>query len=116
MKKSKARKKRQKAAEIEDCPAAKPLSKHAKRRLRRSKYAQMIDAELSQERHFVGRIIDTINRKGIDIGPDGKPIKADWWKYMSSRNTQNRNASLACLYLMNRAITSLRPDSTLTMT
>ena len=97
---------------IRDCGMAKKVSKHKKRRDRRFKYYEMLDRELSSERYFQGRVVETINRKGLDIAPDGRPIKADWWDYMKSRDRSRINNAYACLYLMELVIRSLRPEGT----
>lgn len=88
------------------------LSKHKRRRARREAYFQMIDAETAHERHFMGRVVHTLNTDGIDTAPDGRPIKANWWAYIDSRDKRDRNAALACHYLVDRAITSIRPART----
>ncbi len=87
----------------------KPLSKHEQRRLRREAYYRMIDGDLTNERHFMGRIIDVLNRKGIDYAHDGRFIKANWWHYMSTRVKSRRINALACLYLLDCTYRSIHP-------
>lgn len=70
----------------------------------------MIDRELPNERHFSGRIIDTVNHNGMDIGPDGKPIKCFWQHYIKSRRSRQRINSLACIYLLEKTFGALRPN------
>lgn len=87
-----------------------PLSKHAKRRLRREKYYAMLDGELTHERHFMGRVIDVLNHKGIDYAHDGHFIKVNWWDYMATRESSRRVNAFACLYLLNRTFQTIRPE------
>lgn len=54
------------------------MSKHSERRARRAAYHRMLDAELSQERRFVDRAIRTLNDDGVDVAPDGNPMRADF--------------------------------------
>jgi hypothetical protein len=84
------------------------MSKHKQRRARRAEYYRMLDAELDQEQPFVNRVLGTLNRDGIDTGPDGRPIKADFWRYMKSRRQTAVQTARAGLCLMERAINSIR--------
>ena len=86
-------------------------SKHKRRRQRREQYYEMLDDELSVERHFKGRVIDALNHEGLDIGPDGKPIRSDWWGYMKSRDRRRINNSRACLYLLQQSFRGIRPET-----
>ena len=94
----------------------KQLSKNKRRRLRREQYYRCLEASLDQERHFVRRVIDTIDHRGLDIAPDGRPIKAGFWDFIKLRQAeaeqpgdeQHRrklmNSSRACLDLVERAV------------
>ena len=86
-----------------------PLSKHAKRRLRREQYYCMLDGQLIHERHFMGRVVDVLNHKGIDCAHDGHLIKANWWNYMATRESGRRVNAFACLYLLDRTFRNIRP-------
>ena len=84
-------------------------SKHKKRRDRRELYYDMIDASLPEERHFAGRIIDTVNRGGLDIAHDGRPIKSFWRHYLKTRDLGRNTNARACLYLLENTYRSIRP-------
>lgn len=85
------------------------MGKHRQRRERRERYHEMLDAELNQEKPFVNRVLGTLNRGGQDFGPDGRPIKADFWRYIESRRKQKTiHTSLAALSLIERAINTVR--------
>lgn len=83
--------------------------KHHARRCRRENYHGMLDAELEAEHVFQRRVIRAIDRGGLDIAPDGRPIKADYWRYMQDRDGDPGQAAQACLYHVERAVGSLRP-------
>ncbi len=97
----------------------KPLSKNKRRRLRRENYYCSLDASLEDEGRFVRRVIATLDHQGLDIAPDGRPIKANFWGFIRqrmeaserSRNEQTQrdlaNSSLACLDLVERAVNTL---------
>ena len=84
------------------------MSKHKQRRERRAEYHRMLDAELDQEKPFVNRVLNTMNRDGLDTAPDGRPIKADFWRYIRSRMQSAIHTARAGLCLMERAINSIR--------
>lgn len=84
------------------------MSKHSERRARRGAYHSMLDAELDMERPFVDRVIRTLNDEGVDVAPDGNPIRADFWRYIASRQKTDVNTARAGLSLVERAINSVR--------
>ncbi|MEI6809752.1 MAG: hypothetical protein WCN95_13605 [bacterium] len=84
------------------------MSKHSDRRERREEYHSMLDAELAQERGFIDRVVAAIDRKGVDIAPDGREIRADYWRYIASRQKTDGQAARAALHLVQRAVNSLR--------
>jgi hypothetical protein len=86
-------------------------SKHKRRKDRREKYYEMIDRSLPEERHFAGRIIDTVNRDGMDIALDGRPIKSYWRHYMKTRRKYQKVNTLACLYLLDKTYRAIRPTT-----
>ena len=84
------------------------MSKHRDRKERREAYHRMLDAELDQERPFVVRAVGTMNRDGMDFGADGRPIRSDFWRYIRSREAQARQAARAALFLVEKAVNSVR--------
>ncbi len=84
------------------------MSKNSERKARRAAYHDMLDAELAQEQQFIGRVVRAMNRNGSDIGPDGRPIRADYWRYIASRQKTDINAARAGLDLVERAVNSVR--------
>jgi hypothetical protein len=84
------------------------MSKHKKRRERRKKYHQMLAGELEQERVFVQRVIRSVDHGGMDIGPDGRPIKVDWWRFLEEQKSQNFHNGLAAQDLVERAVLSIQ--------
>lgn len=94
----------------------KQLSKNKRRHLRREQYYRCLEASLDQERHFVRRVIDTIDHRGLDIAPDGRPIKAGFWGFIQRHQAKAErsgdelkrrrfmNSSRACLDLVERAV------------
>jgi hypothetical protein len=98
-----------KSAKAKQSKAKPAESKHARRRERRELYYEMIDSELPLERAFSGRVIDTINHSGLDIAPDGRPIKSNWWHYMQTRDGRRSANAHACLYLLEKTYRSTRP-------
>jgi len=92
------------------------LSKNKRRRLRREKYYRSPEASLDEEGWFVRRVIATMDHPGLDIAPDGRPIKARFWAFIQQRQEEakrNRDeqerrkltgSRLACLDLMPRAV------------
>lgn len=80
------------------------MSKHKHRRERRAKYNQMLRAELDHERHFTRRVIETINRDGLDVAPDGRPIKADFFGAIQEWEKTDQQSSRACLSLVEKAV------------
>jgi hypothetical protein len=90
-------------------PSPSKPSKHKRRRERRELYYQMIDRSLPEERHFAGRIIDTVNRGGLDIAHDGRPIKSFWRHYLKTRDLGRNANARACLYLLEKTYRAVRP-------
>jgi hypothetical protein len=92
------------------------MSKNRRRRLRREEYYRCLEASLAEEGHFVRRVVATIDHRGLDIAPDGRPIKAGFWGLISQRQAEAGRArsepeqrkligsSLACLDLVERAV------------
>ena len=92
------------------------LSKNKRRRLRREQYYHCLQASLDEEGRFVRRVIDTMDHRGLDIAPDGRPIKAGFWGLIQQRQAeadlapdeQKRRrlmgSSRACLDLVERAV------------
>lgn len=89
------------------------MSKHKRRRERRERYYRMLDGALASdgpaERRFVGRVHGTLNREGLDIAHDGRPIKADLRRYVRSRRRSDVHAADACERLMERAVDEIHP-------
>jgi len=93
-----------------------PLSKNKRRRLRREDYFRSLEGSLEEEGRFVGRVISTMDHQGLDIAPDGRPIKAGFWAFIQRREAEAKRArkeperrkltasSLACLDLVERAM------------
>ena len=86
-----------------------PSSKHKRRKDRRELYYTMIDDALPRERSFAGRIVDTVNRDGLDIAHDGRPIKSFWRHYLKTRDFGRNTNARACLYLLDKTFRSVRP-------
>ena len=89
------------------------MSKHKDRRQRRERYHQMLDAELGSdgaERQFVNRVLSTMDHDGVDFAPDGRPIKADFWRYVASREGFNVHTALAGEHLIERSISMIQVD------
>jgi len=84
------------------------MSKHAQRRARRAKHLEMLRAELSDERAFTQRVVATLNSRGLDWAPDGRPIKADFFGAIKVWEKTDKPASLACLDLVERAIAQIQ--------
>ncbi|MEI7899678.1 MAG: hypothetical protein WCK89_05465 [bacterium] len=84
------------------------MSKHTERRERRERYHRMLDAELDAEKPFIHRVVDSINSGGIDFAPDGRAIRADFWRYIRSRQQSAPHKALAGLSLVERAVGSLK--------
>jgi hypothetical protein len=93
-----------------------PMTKNKRRRLRREEYYGLLEGSLADERGFVRRVIAALDHHGLDIAPDGRPIKAGFWGFIKQRQQEaerNRSeeerrrvvgSSLACLDLMERAL------------
>ena len=93
-----------------------PLSKNKRRRLRREEYFRNLEGSLEEEGRFVGRVIAAMDHQGLDIAPDGRPIKAAFWAFIKRREAEAKRArqeperrklaasSLACLDLVQRAV------------
>ncbi|HEV2842603.1 MAG TPA: hypothetical protein VGW39_14870 [Chthoniobacterales bacterium] len=79
------------------------MTKHKQRRERRAKYFAMLDGMLANEPAFVQRVIDTLDYQGLDYAPDGKPIRADFYRYMKDRAKTDGTATLAVLDFLERA-------------
>jgi hypothetical protein len=84
------------------------MSKHSQRRARRAEYHSMLDVELDQERPFVRRVLRTLDSSGEDIAPDGRPIRADFWRYIESRRKAEIHTARAGLCLVEKAISLIR--------
>jgi hypothetical protein len=94
----------------------KHTSKNQRRRLRREAYYRCLEGALDEEGRFVRRVISAMDHRGLDIAPDGRPIKAGFWAFIRRRQEQARRvrktperrklaaSSLACLDLMERAV------------
>lgn len=80
------------------------MSKHKQRRERRAKYREMLRAELDEERGFSRRVIRTLNHGGLDIAPDGQPIKADFFATIRAWEKTDHQSSRACLSLVEKAV------------
>lgn len=80
------------------------MCKHQKRRVRREQYYRMLDQQLAEERAFVKRVVYTMDHNGYDRAHDGRPIKANFFRYLQDRQRKDRPASLACLDLLERAV------------
>ena len=83
---------------------AKPMSKHQQRRERRAKYRDRLRTELDDERAIVRRVIRSLNHDGLDIAPDGQPIKADFFGAIREWEKTDRQSSRACLSLVEKAV------------
>ncbi len=84
------------------------MSKHAHRRARRAKHLEMLRAELSDERAFTQRVVASLNNRGLDWAPDGRPIKADFFGAIQVWEKSDKPASLACLDLVERAVAQIQ--------
>jgi hypothetical protein len=80
------------------------MSKHKQRRERRDQYLVRLQSELNDERKIIRRVIRTLNHNGLDIAADGRPIKADFFGVIRHWEKTDKQASRACLYLVERAI------------
>jgi hypothetical protein len=84
------------------------MSKHEKRRERRAKYRDMLRAELDEERGFSRRVIRTLNHGGLDVGPDGRPIKADFFGAIQEWEKTDQQSSRACLSLVEKVVRQIQ--------
>ena len=92
--------------------------------MRRESYYRYLEASLDQEGPFVRRVIAAMDHRGLDIAPDGRPIKAGFWDLIRQRQEQARcsrheqeqrkltASSLACLDLVERAVQALTVNGT----
>ena len=84
------------------------MSKHRDRKDRRKEYHRMLSAELNtSDRSFRSRVIRVLDRDGLDTAPDGRPIKADLWRFRDSQRHDHATC-LAVGELINRATDSCR--------
>jgi hypothetical protein len=81
-----------------------PMSKHKQRRERRAKYREMLRAELDEERGFSRRVIRTLNHGGLDVGADGRPIKADFFGAIQEWEKTDPQSARACLNLIEKVV------------
>jgi hypothetical protein len=79
------------------------MSKHQQRGQRRDSYYAVLDATLADEQGFVNRVLNTLDNGGLDQGADGRPIKAEFHRYIEQRRAKDPTASLACLDFLERA-------------
>lgn len=88
-----------------------PDSKHKKRRQRRALYYAELDNAVNNEPRFVNRAIDTLDHDGVDYStPDGKPIKADFRRYIKTRRKSKPLIAAACMDLLERAVRRISVD------
>ncbi len=92
------------------------ISKNKRRRLRREAYYKCLEGSLDEEDRFVSRVIAAMDHRGLDIAPDGRPIRAGFWAFIQRRASEAERArkqqerrkltgsSLACLDLVQRAV------------
>lgn len=83
-------------------------SKHAKKRARLQAYFKLLDGEIEQPR-FRNRIIRSLDNGGWDFAPDGQRVRANFWRYIRSRERSAPQNALAASKHMKDAIASLRP-------
>jgi hypothetical protein len=81
-----------------------PMSKHKQRRERRSKYRERLRTELADERAIIRRVIRSMNHNGLDVAPDGRPIKADFFGAIREWEKTDQQSSRACLSLVEKAV------------
>lgn len=84
------------------------MSKHAKKRARLQAYFKMLDDEIETPR-FKERIIRSLNNNGWDLGFDGKPIRANFWRYIRSRRRKAPQNALAASKHLADVIAVIRP-------
>lgn len=84
------------------------VSKHKQRRERRAKYREMLRHELDEERGFSRRVIRTLNDGGLDVGPDGRPIKADFFGAIQEWEKTDQQSSRACLSLVEKVVRQIQ--------
>lgn len=95
---------------------AKPISKNKRRRERREAYFRYLETALDDEWQFIRRVIATLDHRGLDIAPDGRPIKGGFWEFIRRRRAQGLRqkqgeaqrrllgSSQACLDMVERAV------------
>jgi len=84
--------------------------KHRTRKNRRKDYERMLDLELPDETAFRRRIRRSIDRDGMDIAHDGRPIRARLWRYMQERERTDELSARACLHHVEKVIRSMQPS------
>ncbi len=85
------------------------MAKHRQRRERRHgrwiKWCEMVRRELSDEAAFVERFQAVLfSRNALDFGPDGKPIKADFFAAIKEWEKTDPQSARACLNLIEKVI------------
>ena len=80
------------------------LSKHKQRRERRTKYREMLRAELADEVIFKRRINRVLNEGGRDFAPDGQEIKGDFFGAIMEWEKTDPQAARACLNLIEAVV------------
>jgi hypothetical protein len=89
------------------------MAKHKDRRERRAQYHRTLDAAVEDEQHFRSRVIHSLEHNGLDIAQDGRPIRADFWRYIESRLAAAPQNALAAVSLVERAVHSVQPNKRL---
>jgi hypothetical protein len=84
------------------------MSKHKQRQERRDKYRERLRTELADERAIIRRVIRSLNHNGLDIAPDGQPIKADFFGTIREWGKTDQQASRACLSLVEKAVSQVQ--------
>lgn len=81
------------------------MSKHKQRRERRTKYREMLRAELSNEEVFLERFRRTLfSKNGEDFAPNGNRIKADFFGAIKEWEKTDPQSARACLSLIEKAV------------
>ena len=80
------------------------ISKHKQRRERRTKYREMLRAELADEATFKRRLNRVLNEDGRDFAPDGQVIKGDFFGAIEEWKKTDPQSARACLSLIEAVV------------
>jgi hypothetical protein len=84
------------------------MSKHHHRRTRQAQYRDMLRAELEDERAIRRRFLRILNHQGLDIAPDGHPIKARLFAAFQAWHAHDPQSAWAGLSLLERVVRQIQ--------